>query len=227
MIRFALKPTIFQALHPLSKLGLVAVASVVVLASRNLITLELLGISLIGIFILGKLTNVLLTVSKFVLPLSTLICMTAFLLETPLDNALLAGLRLYVLALIMVFLGATTQPSVLVRALQQVGLPEGLAIGLLVTIRFIPVLGQEAMKIRTAYALRGGTAGVPWRYAYRGMMLPLLFKACLIADDLALALRLRAFGTGKFTPYKRVDWRLLDTGVLIGGGGVLVGLLWL
>jgi len=113
---------------------------------------------------------------------------------TPYTETLRNTLRLGVLLLIGPVLTLTIPSAKLVKALRQGPFPEGLAIALLITWRFIPVLLREARQIRDAARLRG----LRWapgllRIVFRSMIIPICFQSVSFADHITMALETRGF----------------------------------
>ena len=103
-------------------------------------------------------------------------------------------LRLIAIFLIGPVLTLTVSPAELVQCLRRCRLPNGIALGLIVTFRFIPILLSEAVQIRDAARLRG----LRWkpgslRLTFRSVIMPLSFKTVSVADHVATALEVRGF----------------------------------
>ena len=113
------------------------------------------------------------------------------------------------------------------RSLRQMKCPGALTLGILVTIRFIPVLVGEVRQIREAMKTRG--AGSAWRRPqtiYRAFFIPLTMRILGISDALSLSLETRGFrlknkDASVFRPV-RFGWR---DGVFVVGTGILSVLL--
>ena len=111
----------------------------------------------------------------------------------------------------------TTSPTRLADALVQQGrVPERFAFGALAAYQAIPRFAADLATIRTARRLRGLPEWRPW------VIVSLLVRAIRHADQLALAMDARAFGTGPRTTYRPIAWGPLDTAIAAGGVAVLV-----
>jgi energy-coupling factor transport system permease protein len=109
----------------------------------------------------------------------------------------------------------TTTPTRLADALVQQGrVPERFAFGALAAYQAIPRFAADLATIRTARRLRGLPEWRPW------ILVSLLVRAIRHADQLALAMDARGFGSGPRSTYRPLAWGPLD--VLVGGGGVVV-----
>ena len=95
------------------------------------------------------------------------------------------------------------------RSLNQLHAPRAVSVGILITMRFFPLLGQEIRTIRQAMKTRGVSPS-PASF-YRSTILPFCLKLVNISDLLALSLETRAFGLNKkATSYKKVSIGAID-----------------
>ncbi len=135
-------------------------------------------------------------------------------------------------------LTATTKPLDIAYAVEWYGAPLALvkvpvrAIGLLMSLalRFVPVLGQEAERIRKAQAARGldaanGNLRDKWRSAL-SLFIPLIVLSFLRAEELAQAMDARGYNPyGKRTRFRQSVFRIADGIWLIVGLVLLTGAL--
>lgn len=124
-------------------------------------------------------------------------------------QAIRIGGQLCIFILFASILTLTTTPLELLRALEKFGRPlsriripvADLCLAMLLCIRFIPILGQEAERILDAQKARGVDIGSgSWRDRLRkfhGIFLPLLYNALGRAEELATALAVRGYGKTK------------------------------
>ena len=121
-------------------------------------------------------------------------------------QAALIGGQLSLFILFSSILTLTTSPLDLLRALEKFGQPlvraripvADLCLAMLLCIRFLPILGQEAERIMEAQRARGvdlnsGT----WRNRlekFHGVFLPLLYNVMGRAEELATAMAVRGYG---------------------------------
>ena len=114
-----------------------------------------------------------------------------------------------------------SDPTRLVDALvQQARVPERFAYGALAAYQAIPRLGQDLGTLRHARRIRG--VGGDW---HPKLLIGLLVRAIRHADQLALAMDARAFGTTPRTAFRPLTWRWTDLAVGIGGAAIIVLLL--
>lgn len=106
----------------------------------------------------------------------------------------------------------TTDPTRLVDALvQQARVPERFAYGALAAYQAVPGLAQDLVTLRQARRIRGLRGWHP------RLLLGLLVRAIRHADQLALAMDARAFGSGPRTTFRPIRWTGLDLVVAVVG----------
>jgi energy-coupling factor transporter transmembrane protein EcfT len=83
----------------------------------------------------------------------------------------------------------------LLAPLSRIGLPaRDIAMTIGISLRFVPVLTEEAERIYTAQASRGGKRGIRGALS---LIVPLLLRALERSEALAMAMLLRLYKTGK------------------------------
>lgn len=109
----------------------------------------------------------------------------------------------------------STDPTRLVDSLVQQGrMPERFAYGALAAYQAVPRLGEDLGALRQARRIRG--LGGSW---HPRLLVGLLVRALRHADQLALAMDARAFGSGPRTAYRPLAWGGAD--LLVGVGGLV------
>ncbi len=147
-----------------------------------------------------------------------------------LNSGLLYGARIGLLVLVASILTLTTEPVALVDGIEKLLRPfarfglqsHEIATAMVITIRFIPVLLDEAVKIRKSHAARGlRPAGLRANLkSVSILLLPLFLSAVHRAEDLAIAMDSRLYRPGSIrTRYRELsmhahDW--LALGVSLG-----------
>ncbi|MDP2983426.1 MAG: energy-coupling factor transporter transmembrane component T [Candidatus Latescibacter sp.] len=147
-----------------------------------------------------------------------------------LNNGLLFGARIALLVITASLLTLTTEPVVLVDGVEKllkpfsrVGLnPHEIALAMVITIRFIPVLLDEAVKIRKSHAARGlRPVGIRANLKSVSLLfLPLFTSAVHRAEALAVAMESRLYRSDvKRTRYKEIsmtrkDWVVLAVSLM-------------
>lgn len=133
-----------------------------------------------------------------------------------------AGLGARVAAIVSVgaVFALTTDATHLVDSLVQLArVSPRFAYGALAAYQAVPRLADDLATIRHARRQRG----LPeWRPR---ILVNLLVRAIRHADELAIAMDARGFGSGPRSTYRLVRWASLDAIVLGGGLGLLVGVM--
>jgi energy-coupling factor transporter transmembrane protein EcfT len=168
---------------------------------------------------------------KIVLPVCLVVGLVALLARgLPWDvlAALAASGRILLLGLCAVPL-ISLPPVNLTRCLTQLGCPRVLTLGMLVAIRFIPVLAAEMLRIREAMMTRGVRLTRSPSYVYRAFLVPFVMRLTGISDVLALSLETRCFdmdGKGA-TVFRRVRFRARDAAFCAVTAALVLGMvLW-
>jgi energy-coupling factor transporter transmembrane protein EcfT len=168
-------------------------------------------------------------VFRVLVPVGLVVAALAYLAGDSIDGCTMTLGRISLVGLSSVLL-LGVHPTRLSRALTQVGCPRIVALALLITIRFVPVLQAEVHRIREAMTVRG--VRFHWtnlRHAYRALLLPLMVRLINISDLLALSVETRAFSLRQPTPaarsavYKPVTWHPRDLVVGIAFAGAMAG----
>jgi len=154
--------------------------------------------------------------------------------DRPVVTGLALGLRLLGIALSGVLALASTDPTDLADALQQqVRLSPRLAVGVLASVRMLPILATEWQILGMARRARGVSAGWSPLAAARlgfGMLLALLVSSVRRATRLATAMEARGFGTAPCRTIARpqhvqlLDWWLIGGAMALGILAVAIGL---
>jgi energy-coupling factor transporter transmembrane protein EcfT len=110
----------------------------------------------------------------------------------------------------------TTEPTRLVDALvQQARVPERFAYGALAAYQAVPGLAEDLVTLRQARRVRGLRGWHP------RLLVGLLVRAIRHADQLALAMDARAFGSGPRSTFRPIRWGWPDLAVGIAGVAAL------
>lgn len=133
------------------------------------------------------------------------------------ETALGLGARVVAIVVVGGVFALSTDPTRLVDSLVHQGrLPERFAYGALAAYQAVPRLAEDLATIRHARRIRGlGDRPHP------RLLVGLLVRAIRHADQLALAMDARAFGSGPRTLYRPLRWGWQDLAVGLGGVVVL------
>ncbi len=149
-----------------------------------------------------------------------------------LEAGLINGGRIALLVLMASLMTLTTEPIVLVDGIEKLigplshfGIrPHEVSLAMVITIRFIPILIDEAGKIRKSHIARGMSrdGGLVSKLSATSMMfLPLFHSALRRAEILAVAMECRLYDSGNVrtryveTVMESRDWRALSTAVVV------------
>ena len=105
--------------------------------------------------------------------------------------------------------GMSIPPVNLTRALNSLKCPRAVSLGILITLRFFPLLGMEVRNIREAMKTRGVDSSIST--LYRSTILPFCLRLVNISDLLALSVETRGFSTeGDYSVWKKISVRPVD-----------------
>ncbi len=153
------------------------------------------------------------------------------------SSSLYIGLRLSLIFLFATMFTYTTPPLLTARGIVDIlkyfGVKdeqrEDFGMMLAISIRFIPILLDEADRIIKAQISRGA------KYSEKGLrnklsaitsiIIPLLVSSLRKAEELSLALQARKYGISKRTHYYTLNWSKSDTSYLIANAGLMLGVL--
>lgn len=144
---------------------------------------------------------------------------------------LIFGIRLALLVLFAAFLTLTASPIEITDALEKMlsplkrlGVPvHELVMMLTLSLRFIPTLLEEAEQLKNAQVSRGARFGGNLLQRLKStipLVLPLFISAFRRADDLALAMDSRCYGSGarrssyKILRYAKTDYMVLSASLI-------------
>ncbi len=128
------------------------------------------------------------------------------------------GARVIAIVTTGVVFTQTTDPTRLVDALvQQARVSARFAYGALAAYQAVPRLGEDLATLRQARRVRGLA-----RSWHPRLLVGLLVRSIRHADQLALAMDARAFGTGPRTNFRPIHWGWTDLAVGVGGSAVLI-----
>ncbi len=189
MEQFQVKKPIYPLLCLTSTLAFLV--SGMLMAGRAYFWVYLLEI-LCFFLLFGYAKPVLGAVAVFI-PVSVVFVLMAALINRDFSIALTMGCRVFLV-------GACAVPSLgmpqirLIRNLNQIRCPKMLTLGMLITVRFVPMVAAEVKQIQEAMRTRGVKASL-WNVKcfYRALLIPLVMRLINISDTMALSLETRGF----------------------------------
>lgn len=157
-----------------------------------------------------------------ILPVAAILCflyfIICFLISHSPDDSINGTVRIAGVCLAMVP-GMSIPPVNLTRALNSLKIPRSFGLGILITLRFFPLLAEEIRNIRDAMKTRGAGYSLP--DLYRSTILPFCMRLVNISDLLALSVETRGFSAeGKYTVWEKVkpgarDWVYLSLIIIV------------
>ncbi|MCD8150827.1 MAG: energy-coupling factor transporter transmembrane protein EcfT, partial [Clostridiales bacterium] len=186
----------FQVKKPIYPLLCLASTLAFLIAGMLMAKREYFWIFLIEIIvfyiIFGYIKPVLGAVAVFI-PVSLLFVLMAMLVNRDFSIALTTGGRVFLVGMCAV--PSLGMPLIrLVRNLNQIRCPKMLTLGMLITVRFVPMVAAEVRQIREAMKTRGVRASL-WNVKcfYRALLIPLVMRLINISDTMSLSLETRGF----------------------------------
>lgn len=120
--------------------------------------------------------------------------------------------RIFIVAISAVTMIATP-PIALTRNLTMLKFPRVLTLGMLVTIRFVPILVSESKQILEAMKTRGvNTKWYNLSCLYRSFLIPFIMRIVNMSDIMALSMETRGFDLSvkSTSVYKEIHFTLRD-----------------
>lgn len=193
-------------LHPLVCVGssLATLVCGLIMAKHLLFPLFLLALCLLyAAFGLGRVT---LKCVLVFLPVCALFAAFSLLLQrNPLTALQIAGrvMLVGVSAIPMVCL----PPINLTRCLSQMGCPKGITLGMLIAVRFVPIVAGEIARVREAMKTRGVRVSF-----YRAFLIPVMIRFISMSETMSLSLETRGFALDgrPVSAYQDVSFVLRD-----------------
>jgi energy-coupling factor transport system permease protein len=213
-----------RPLHPLTSVILSFLTLTLGLMLGRLVNTYAFLAGLLLLYLVAGYGRPLWRVFRVLVPIAAVVAVLAYLAGDSVAGSLMTVGRIALVGLSSVLL-LSIHPTRLSRALTQVGCPRIVALALLITIRFVPVLQTEVERIREAMTVRG--VRFHWmnlQHVYRALFLPLIVRLINISDLLTLSLETRAFSLGqRGGVYKPVSLHLKDALVGAAFAGAIAG----
>lgn len=164
---------------------------------------------------------------RLMLPMLALVFAVS-LIAFDLQIAGLLTLRLCSLYTLSMILFNSISPAEMSAALQKMGMPYEFSFILTTALHYVPLMGQKIRHIKDAQQSRGIDLRLRIKNAknFLALLAPLLIQSFVLADELAMAMQLRGFGSKTRTI--RQQYRLAVGEYLLLAAGILalVVLLW-
>lgn len=154
------------------------------------------------------------------IPVSAVFAAVSLLFTRDATTAIQVGGRVLLIGVSAVPM-VTLPPIRLTRCLTQLGFQRIATLGMLIAIRFVPIIGGEVRRVRQAMHTRGAKASF-----YRAFVVPVMVRLISISDTLALSLETRRFDldSKQATVYKPVAFALRDGIYCAAALGLVAGM---
>ncbi|MGL4392894.1 MAG: energy-coupling factor transporter transmembrane component T family protein [Fusobacteriaceae bacterium] len=225
----------FHALHPVTKISVGIVISVVSIAETRL---EFFAVLMVLLFIALYFSKI--DMIKFVKSLKPILLIFLFTLAIniffgTIMNSIVVFVRFFVMISFTSIIILTTEPIELTHGLEDFFSPlkkikvpvAEMTLILSIALRFIPIFFEEAERIKNAQASKGydvndlNFSGKIKFYAH--IMIPLISSAIVRAEDLANAMEIKGYSLpNKKTRFRKYHFRKLDILVFILIGAIIL-----
>ena len=123
------------------------------------------------------------------------------------DNMMVVDATNRVLAIFVACIPSLSlSPFMFTKNLETLKLNRTLTLGMLITVSFFPLLGNEIKRVKNAMKTRGAGSIINPQIFYRAFFLPLIIRLINISDTLAMSVETRGFSMSNkgVTLYKKV-----------------------
>jgi energy-coupling factor transport system permease protein len=234
--------SLFHRLNPLSKLVMVALVSLLAIATTSLGPLVVLVLALLAASAAAGLARPLLRQLPLLLSLTvSLVLLTVLTMQEgaticylvpasipviggafpvtagAVEFGLLLSLRFFAMLFAFQLLVISTMPHDLVHALQRLRMPVDYALIFLIALRFIPSLQLEGQRIREAQLARGYNPGTGLRGLIRTLtpiVVPLVSNSLGRANVLGLTIDLRGYRAPRRVSLRDRSMKGIDVAVV-------------
>ncbi len=200
-----------RLLHPIIKLTTTLTIFIYALATPSPVAL-VLYLLILWVFLLSVgLGSQIRGPLPYVSGVALLVFVLGWMFGGMFETALAAALRFFYLFFSFILFVGSTSPNEFIRAVNQLRLPWKLQVGLLITMRFIPVLKEDMTKIMQSFSLRVSKDKRSIRLMYRALLVPFLFRMMNLSDQVSMNLQMRGFGpTQHHIRYRDVSFSIYD-----------------
>ena len=164
---------------------------------------------------------------RLMLPMLALVFAVS-LIAFDLQIAGLLTLRLCSLYTLSMILFSSISPAEMSAALQKMGMPYEFSFILTTALHYVPLMGQKIRHIMDAQQSRGIDLRLRIKNAknFLALLAPLLIQSFVLADELAMAMQLRGFGSKTRTIRQQYRLTVGEYLLLVAGILALVVLIW-
>ncbi len=151
-----------------------------------------------------------LSILPFAAVMAAVFCGVTYLATKDLEQTRYALVRILALS-IAIIPGLSVPTEALSRNLTRMHVPRLIVLGLMITLSFFPVLGEEVKRIRSAMRTRGAGSLFSPTVFYRAFLIPLMMRLVNISDTLSMSVETRGFDPdAEASVYRPIRFSLRD-----------------
>jgi energy-coupling factor transport system permease protein len=209
----------FHRLDPRVKIGLTLIFSIIgPLIENPWLLAGLTVLSMSYMLLAGLVRTMLVAAGFFALSMLLYLFIEAIIFQRPPKylEYLTVNLTMFPIMGVGLLLGMTTSLEKLITGLGQLGIPAGMRYAIMVTMRYIAMLGNELRHVYLSMRVRGVFPGFGDLFRHplqtlRNLLLPLLIRSFKIADRMGAAAELRGLSApDNHLSLARLRWRAAD-----------------
>ncbi len=206
-------------------LGILAVAAV--LLTRRQETLLVESVAILAAAVFTRQTSAWLRSLRLIGPMAALVMLLGvFFYGT--TEAIFLALRIFNLFSVSFLCFQAVKPQEWDAALRKLHVPYTFSFILTTGLRYVPLMGRNMRRIMDAQTARGVDLSFRLRNAANllALIVPLLLQCFLLAEQLAMAMESRGFGSPVRTSRKQLRFSTWDSLLILSGFAAFAGIVW-
>jgi energy-coupling factor transport system permease protein len=210
---------VLHSLDPRSKFIAVTVALIWIFSSKSFAEYSLCALAFVTCALLSKISISIFWETLWNVRFIILLTGTIHVFYGQFAGAFEVCFRISMLILFASLLPLTTSPMSIADAFSKI-FPHEISIMIMMALRFIPLLSDEAVRIKKAQIARGARfddKNILHRIrAYFPVLIPLFVIAFKRADELSIAMEARGYVVGaKRSRFRPLEWKKIDSCVTV------------
>ena len=211
--------SVIHSLDPRAKFVAVTVALIWIFSSKSLPEFVICVFAFVACAILSKISGRVYLRTLWNVRFLILLTGAIHVFQGEFRGAIEVCFRISILIMFASLLPLTTSPMSVADAFSKV-FPEEISIMIMMALRFIPLLSDEAAKIKKTQIARGARFDdgniIKRIRAYFPVLIPLFVIAFKRADELSIAMEARGYVIGaKRSRFHPLEWKKIDTCVTV------------
>ena len=208
-----------HSLDPRSKFIAVTAALIWIFSSKGFTEYSLCALVFVACALLSKISVSIFWGTLWNVRFLILLTGTIHIFYGEFVGAIEVCFRISMLILFASLLPLTTSPMSIADAFSKI-FPQEISVMIMMALRFIPLLSDEAMKIKKAQIARGARFDdkniINRIKAYFPVLIPLFVIAFKRADELSIAMEARGYVVGaKRSRFRPLEWKKIDSCVTV------------